>query len=178
MDVEPRLAELIGSLSLATDLGLGLPQEHVVRQTVIAMRLAHCAGLDAAAQADTFYVSMLAWVGCIADSHELAYWFGDDRQIRADSYQVDKAGLPMMQLMLSHVGGEVRPLRRITSIGRFLAGGFREAAGGFVAHCQTTGDIADRLGMTPRVRLALSQAFERWDGKGVPGAARGQQIDV
>jgi hypothetical protein len=31
-----RLAELIASLSLATDLGLGQPQEHVLRQTVIA----------------------------------------------------------------------------------------------------------------------------------------------
>ena len=45
-------------------------------------------------------MSLLAWVGCIADSHELAHWFGDDRQLRADSYQVDKAGLPMMRLML------------------------------------------------------------------------------
>ena len=104
MSIEPRLAELVASLSLATDLGLGLPQEHVLRQTVIAMRLAHAAGLDDAAQADTFYVSLLAWVGCIADSHELSHWFGDDRQIRADSYQVDKVGLGFMRLMLTHVG--------------------------------------------------------------------------
>ena len=33
---EIRLAELVAALSLATDLGLGLPQEHVLRQTVIA----------------------------------------------------------------------------------------------------------------------------------------------
>ena len=32
-----RLSELVASLSLATDLGLGLPQEHVLRQTVIAL---------------------------------------------------------------------------------------------------------------------------------------------
>ena len=41
---EVRLAELVASLSLATDLGLGLPQEHVLRQTVIATRLARLAG--------------------------------------------------------------------------------------------------------------------------------------
>ena len=40
-----RLAELVASLSLATDLGLGQPQEHVLRQTVIATRLASVAGL-------------------------------------------------------------------------------------------------------------------------------------
>ena len=174
---EVRLAELVAALSLATDLGLGLPQEHVLRQTVIAMRLARLAGMDEAAQADTFYVSMLAWVGCVSDSHELAYWFGDDRQIRADSYQVDKVGLPMMRLMLGHVGSDGAPLRRITMIGRFLAGGHREAAGGFVTHCQTTGDIADRLGLGAPVRMAIGQAFERWDGKGVPGAVAGADVE-
>ena len=168
-----RLAELVASLSLATDLGLGLPEEHVLRQTVIASRLARVAGVD---EATTFYVSLLAWVGCIADSHELSQWFGDDRAIRADSYQVDKVGLPMMRLMLGHLGSGSRPLHRISIIGRFLAGGFREAVDGFVAHCQTTGDIAERLGIDPHVRQALSQAFERWDGKGVPGDARGTAI--
>jgi hypothetical protein len=29
-----RLAELVAALSMATDLGLGQPQEHVLRQTV------------------------------------------------------------------------------------------------------------------------------------------------
>lgn len=174
---ELRLAEFVAALSLATDLGLGLPEEHVLRQTVIAMRLARLGGLDETTQADTFYVSLLAWVGCVADSHELAHWFGDDRRIRADSYRVDKVGLPMMRLMLSHVGAEVSPLRRITLIGRFLAGGYREAAGGFITHCQTTGDIADRLGVGGSVRSALAQAFERWDGKGVPGTVRGTGIE-
>lgn len=176
MPSEVRLAELVASLSLATDLGLGLPQEHVLRQTVIARRLAHFAGLDEAAQSDTFYVSLLAWVGCISDSHELSHWFGDDRKIRADSYEVDKIGLPMMRLMLSHVAPDAPPLRRLTTIGRFLAGGYRDAVDGFIAHCQTTGDIADRLGLE-HVQGALAHAFERWDGKGVPGTVRGAQID-
>lgn len=172
-----RLAELVAALSLATDLGLGLPQDHVLRQTVIAMRLARLAGMERAVEADTFYVSLLAWVGCVADSHELAHWFGDDRQIRADSYEVDKVGLPMMRLMVGHVGADAAPLRRIMMIGRFLAGGFREAEGGFVTHCQTTGDIADRLGLDMSVRRALAQAFERWDGKGAPGVLRGGDIE-
>lgn len=171
------LAELVASLSLATDLGLGQPEEHVLRQTVIATRLARLAGLDEDEQAATFYVSLLAWVGCIADSHELAHWFGDDRQIRADSYQVDKVGLPMMRMMLSHVGAGSGPVRRMTVLGRFLSGGFRDAVDGMVTHCQTTGNIAERLGLDERVRRSLPQAFERWDGKGVPGELAGDQIE-
>ena len=76
-----RLAELVAALSLATDLGLGLPQEHVLRQTVIARRLAAAARLPDEQQTAVFYVSLLAWVGCVADSHELATWFGDDQRL-------------------------------------------------------------------------------------------------
>ncbi len=173
-----RLAELVASLSLATDLGLGQPQEHVLRQTVIASRLARLAGLSEEDRAATFYVSLLAWVGCVSDSHELAHWFGDDRQIRADSYQLDKVGLPMMRMMIGHVASGSGPVRRITMIGRFLTGGFRDAMGTYITHCQTTGDIAERLGLDHTVSRSLPQAFERWDGKGFPGTARGEQIEL
>jgi len=171
-----QLAELIASLSLATDLGLGQPQEHILRQTVIATRLATAAGLSEDEQAAVFYVSLLAWVGCVADSHELARWFGDDTQLRADSYQVDKTKLPMMRFMIGHIAAGGSSLQRITMVGRFLTGGVRDAMDSFVAHCQATGDIAERLGLPDDVRQALPQAFERWDGKGVPSRLRGEQI--
>ena len=47
----------------------------------------------------------------------------------------------------------------------------------FVSHCETTGDIADRLGLDAGIRRALPQAFERWDGKGVPDGLRGDRIE-
>jgi len=84
-----RLAELIAAWSLATDLGLGLPQEHVLRQCRIALGLAERLGLDEADRAAVYYVAMLAWVGCTADSHELAAQFGDEIAFRADAHQVD-----------------------------------------------------------------------------------------
>ena len=103
--------------------------------------------------------------------------FGDDLRLRADSYQIDKVGLPLMRFMLGHVGAGAPPLRRLTMIGRFLAEGAGEASQSFVAHCQTTGDIAGRLGLDAEVGHALAQAFERWDGKGVPAGLAGEQID-
>jgi HD-GYP domain-containing protein (c-di-GMP phosphodiesterase class II) len=172
-----KLAELLACLSLATDLGLGQPEEHVLRQTVIATRLAALAGLGEYEQAAVFHVSLLAWVGCVADSHEMAHWFGDDRQLRADSYSVDKVGLPMLRFMLGHVGTGAAPMRRVAMVGRFLAGGMRTATDSFTTHCETTADIADRLGMPDEVRRALPQAFERWDGKGVPGRLSGRAIE-
>lgn len=171
-----RLMELVAALSLATDLGLGLPQEHVLRQTVLARRIACAAGLPADAQSAVSYVSLLAWVGCISDSHEMSTWFGDDLQLRADSYEVDMAGLPMMRFMMPKVGATEPPLRRLTVIGRFLTTGRREAGAALLTHCQTTGDIAGRLGLGEPVREALAQVFERWDGQGVPAGLRGDQV--
>jgi hypothetical protein len=40
-----RLAELVATLSLATDLGHGEPMEHCLRQTVIALRIADRIGV-------------------------------------------------------------------------------------------------------------------------------------
>ena len=115
-----RLAELVAAWSLATDLGLGLPQEHVLRQCRIALGLAERLGLDEVERAAVYYVAMLAWVGCTADSHELAVQFGDDLALRADAHRVDLAGWPMV--------GSVASGRRRTSTA--AAGGDGRGAGG------------------------------------------------
>ena len=52
-----RLAELVAACSLATDLGLGLPQEHVLRQCRIALGLAERLGVDEADRAAVYYVA-------------------------------------------------------------------------------------------------------------------------
>ncbi|MFN2538417.1 MAG: HD domain-containing phosphohydrolase [Mycobacteriales bacterium] len=171
-----RLAELVAALSLATDLGLGQPQEHIIRQTLIAMRVAGLEGLSDDEHVAIFYVSLLAWVGCVADAHEMGKWFGDDLSIRADSYLVDMTGLPMMRFMLGHVGSGSSPIRRLTMIGRFLAGGSSEVRASMASHCEASGDLSVRLGLGPEVRDPLQQAFERWDGKGSPAQLAGSEI--
>src|SRR5262245_8003892 len=85
--------------------------------------------------------------------------------------------MPMLRFVLGHVGEGSGPARRLTMIGRFLAGGPERATSSMLGHCQVTGDIADRLGLAGEVGGALQQAFERWDGKGVPGHRSGEQLD-
>src|SRR6266540_2219675 len=136
-----RLAELVAALSLATDLGLGQPQQHIIRQTLIAMRVAELEGLSSDERAAIFYVSLLAWVGCVADAHEMGKWFGDDMAVRADSYLIDMTGPPMMRFMLGHVASGSSPIRRLTMIGRFLAGGSKEIERSMASHCEVSGDL-------------------------------------
>jgi hypothetical protein len=79
-----RLAELLAALSLATDLGMGQPLEHVLRQCLISLRLGQQMGLDETDRAAVYYASLLAWVGCHVDAYEQAKWFGDDTVLKAD----------------------------------------------------------------------------------------------
>ena len=172
-----RLAELVASLSLATDLGLGQPEEHVLRMTVIATRLATAAGSSDDERASAFYVSLLGWVGCVADSHELARWFEDDTEIRAATFGVNRAGLPMMRFLVGRLATDGSTLGRVSTTGRFLTGGIRDVVNAVASHCETTSQVADQLGLGAETRRALPHALERWDGKGGPAGLAGEQIE-
>src|SRR5580704_6626203 len=69
-----RLAELVAALSLGVDLGFGQPMEHVLRQCMIALRLAERVGLDDPQRSVVYYTALLVNVGCHADGYEQAKW--------------------------------------------------------------------------------------------------------
>lgn len=158
-------------MSLAVDLGLGLPTEHVVRQTVIALRLAESEDFSDEQRSALYYISLLAWIGCAADS-DFGAWFGDETAFFARQYEVDMAGLPMASFVTRQIGRGQPSLRRLALLGRFLATGGRAVEDVLQAHCLSAGHLAERLGFGGEVRDPLLQAFERWDGKGTPGQVR------
>jgi HD-GYP domain-containing protein (c-di-GMP phosphodiesterase class II) len=170
------LAELIAAFSLATDLGLGQPMEHVLRSWVIAARLGEHVGLQVDDRGALYYVATLAWVGCVADTPELATWFGDDIAFRGDSRKIDLAGLPMMGFMLRHVGVGSPALHRLRLGASLMVTGGRAVERALLSHCLTTAQMAERLGLGAGVCETLQQAFTRWDGKGVPGGVGGEDI--
>ena len=88
-----RLAELVAALSLGVDLGFGQPMEHVLRQCMIALRMAERLGLGDAERSVVYYTALLVNVGCHADAHEQAKWFGDDIELKAGKYQHEPRSL-------------------------------------------------------------------------------------
>lgn len=175
-DAGVRLAELVAAFSMATDLGMGQPMEHVLRSWLIAARLGEHFGLDSDDRGALYYVATLAWVGCVADTPEVATWFGDDIAFRSDSYQVDFAGLPMLGFMLRHVGAGSPALHRVRLAANLVVTGGKGIERGLLSHCLTTGRMAQRLGLGAEVCDPLQQMFTRWDGKGVPGDVAGEDI--
>lgn len=170
------LAELLAAFSLATDLGLGQPMEHVLRAWQIAAQLGEQVGMPEEERPSLFYVAMLAWVGCVADSPEVAAVFGDDIAFRADSYDVDLAGLPALGFFVSHAGTGGSFAQRLRSATTLVATGGSRIARGIQGHCLTTSTLSDRLGLDARVSAALRQFFARWDGRGLPPHVSGDEL--
>lgn len=173
-----RLADLVGAFSLATDLGLGQPMDHVLRSWRIAAALGERLGVEAEGRAALYYVVTLAWVGCVADTPEVAALFGDDIAFRADSYEVDFAGLPLLGFMLRHVGAGSPALRRVRVGANLVLTGGHAVQRGLMSHCLTTSRMAERFELGDDVCGPLHQVFARWDGKGVPGDIGGEAISL
>jgi HD-GYP domain-containing protein (c-di-GMP phosphodiesterase class II) len=171
-----RLAELVAAFSLATDLGMGQPMEHVLRSWLIAVRLGERLELGPEARVSLYYVMVLAWVGCVADTTEVATWFGDDIAFRNDSYRVDLAGLPLMGFALSHAGAGAPFLHRLRLATNLVLTGGRAVERGLMSHCLSTTQMAGRLGLAAEVCDPLRQVFTRWDAKGVPDGVGGKEI--
>jgi HD-GYP domain-containing protein (c-di-GMP phosphodiesterase class II) len=170
------LAELLGAYSLATDLGLGQPMEHLLRAWRIADLLAGHVGLTDEERAELFYVALLSWVGCVADTPEVASWFGDDIAFRGDSFGVDFAGLPALAFMLRHTGVGRPVPARLGLAATLVATGGRGIESGLLSHCLSTSALAARLGLSTRVSEAVRQFFARWDGSGMPRDVAGEAI--
>lgn len=174
----PRRVEVLAGLSVAIDLGLGQPAEHMLRSAVIACRLAERLGLSREQCATVYYTTLLMWIGCHADSQEYARWFGDDIAVRRDAYLVDWSGMPYLRFLLGNVARGEPVGQRV----RVMAALFRDARGQMAAlihsHCASAATLARHIGLSPEVEKALGHTFERYDGGGLPAGASGDQIPV
>lgn len=157
---EIRLAELVALLSLGTDLGLGQPMEHAMRQCLIALRLADRLELDQQSRGVVFYAGLLAWVGCHTDAYEQAKWFGDEIEWKYEGKQGNTV------TMLRRLGAGRPLLERVRLAVDFLRTGVRDLNDMLTNHYLATDELAARLDLGQGVRDCLAQTFERWDGRG------------
>ncbi|HEU4910027.1 MAG TPA: hypothetical protein VFT17_14280 [Propionibacteriaceae bacterium] len=73
-----RMLELLGGLSLVTDIGTGLPLEESLKRCLVAGRLAKIIGCTDSEVSDVLYTALLQHLGCTAYAHEVARVWGDD----------------------------------------------------------------------------------------------------
>ena len=175
-----RAAELISALSLATDLGIGVPLEHGLQSTLFSMRLCDRLGVDAETARQAYYSCLLFYVGCTAGAELAAEVFGDDDGLT-------KYGTPVrfgsrVEMAAGMMRAIAPPGRRVAVRALQLAHGLPKLAREFGAHvagaCEVAEMLTDRLGLPPAIGRLFVHSAERWDGKGVPGHARGDEIPL
>ncbi|HUS21322.1 MAG TPA: HD domain-containing phosphohydrolase [Aeromicrobium sp.] len=172
------LAELIAALSLGIDLGFGQPMEHVVRQCLIAVRLAERMGLDENVRSVVYYTALLTNVGCHTDAHEQAKWFGDDIGLKGDKYVYGLHGARATLAGLRRLGAGHPVLHRFRIGLNFALSGHRELDGMVARHSAMAQSLAAEIGLPEAVQAAVGASYEQWNGKGWPGALEGEAIPI
>lgn len=174
-----RAAEIVGALSLATDLGTGQPLEHAVRTAILAVRLGELADATHEELIDAYYAALLHSAGCTSDGHEAAQLYGDDITPRANFALVD-SGNPaeVGAFLMANVGVGRDAEVRAAMIEDALTHGLDMARHTFAMHCEVAQRFAGWLGFSAGTQAALAHVFERWDGLGFPGVTSGDAIPL
>ena len=152
--------------------------EHVLRQCLVALRVAERIGLDDEQRAVVYYTALLVNVGCHTDAHEQAKWFGDDIALKSTKYEYELRSLRATATGMRRLGSGSPPLHRFRLGLTFVLSGHREVDRMIDHHAAMARALGEQLELSPDVLDALSAAYEMWDGKGWPGELAGESIPL
>jgi len=164
---------VVAALSVGSDLTRGHPPGEAMRACLLATELARRAGLDRASQGEVYYGTLLRFAGCAATSHEIAAAFGgDDIVVRARGDLIDPTVPAEAMQFLAGLGVTAEHLEGLGGV----PGVARLKAEGARADCEVGALLAGCLRLPEEVRQAVLDAFERFDGHGVPAGRAGAEI--
>ena len=171
------IGELLGALSIATDLAVDHPPETALRTCVLATRVAERIGLRAIGEIRR--VALLRHLGCTAYAHEqAALTGGDDHDVMRAYMGVDRGRFGAVAARtMTRLARQESLGRRIATIAR-LATHTGAAAELVAAQCAQAVALAQDLGLAPGIVIALAQIYERFDGRGTPLGLAGDAIAV
>jgi HD-GYP domain-containing protein (c-di-GMP phosphodiesterase class II) len=165
------MLELLGGLSLVTDIGTGSPLEESLKRCLVATRLARSLGCSDAEVSDVLYTALLQHLGCTAYAHEVARVWGDDivttrinfRSSSGDTADLWRVWIPGAAAATGRSRARVLATTVVTSR--------RMDSEGRTATCEVARSACQGLGLPEQVQLGLSQMFASWNGKGFPNTA-------
>jgi DNA-binding CsgD family transcriptional regulator len=169
-----RLGELLGALSLATDLAAGIPLETSLRTCVLATRLARLVGITELGEVRS--ATLLRHLGCTAFAHEAARLGGDDHDLLTTYSGVDRGRrTAIVGRTMTHLAREAPLGRRLAAVARVMT---NPGAGAALvsAQCTQAVALAEDLQLPDGVTAALGQMYERHDGRGGPHQIAGDAI--
>ena len=178
MSERVRLADVIGALSVVTDLGFGLPPQTCLRAGLIATELGRKVGIEGDELRAAFYAPMLMHVGCISMSHETAALFGNEITITR-AVAMTNLGDPqdIVNTLIPEVTQGMTPAAREETTGVLFSNlDFGELYD--TASAEVGRQAARKMGLPDPVQHALFQVSEAWNGSGYPQNLEGEEIAI
>src|SRR5712692_2787279 len=155
-----RIAEIVGTLAMATDLGLGL-------------RMAP------AELSELYYLTLLRMLGCTSGSSDNAYFFGDEVAFSRDTQHLDYGDSSAFGAwVMASFAADRPPPERERLIGQLFSYTPEKRQSALGGHCEVAQMLAARLGFSGTVVQGLALVFERWDGSGAPDGVRGASMPL
>jgi HD-GYP domain-containing protein (c-di-GMP phosphodiesterase class II) len=144
------------------------------------MRLCDRLGVDAETASQVYYGCLLFYVGCTAPADIGPEIFGEDDALTTYGTPARYGSRPEMVMgMLRAVappGGT--PLTRAVKAARGVPKVVRGFKGVVAAICEVAEMLSVRLGIPAPGPQLFAHGGERWDGKGIPGRAKREQIPL
>jgi HD-GYP domain-containing protein (c-di-GMP phosphodiesterase class II)/DNA-binding CsgD family transcriptional regulator len=165
------MLELLGGLSLVTDIGTGSPLEESLKRCLVAGRLAKIIGCSDSEVSDVLYTALLQHLGCTAYAHEVARVWGDDI-VTTRAMFLSSSGEPadMWRVWIPEIANATgRSKARV--LATTIVTAKRMEAEGPPATCEVASGASRALGLPEPVQLGLSHMFAMWNGKGLPSTA-------
>jgi HD-GYP domain-containing protein (c-di-GMP phosphodiesterase class II) len=173
-----RVAELVGTLSVAADLSAGMPDDHALRGATVAAAFAGELAVDAEVARHAYYLPLFAMAGCSAEAHTAASVVGDEVLFGEAIYGRDIGRISeVLPVLLRTATRGKRPLAALVAGVRTLSRIPRMPELSR-AHCEVAVQLAGRFGFEPAFRAALLRVFERWDGTGFPDRTQGDALPL
>jgi HD-GYP domain-containing protein (c-di-GMP phosphodiesterase class II)/DNA-binding CsgD family transcriptional regulator len=172
-----RTLELLGGLSLVTDIGTGSPLEESLKRCLVAVRLAKIIGSPDAEVSDVLYTALLQHLGCTAYSHEVARAWGDDVVTTRVSFLSSSGELSDMWRVWIPGMAQATGRSKARVLATTVVTARRMDAEGTAATCEVARGASQGLGLPEAVQAGLLHMFAMWNGKGFPNTA-GESIPL
>jgi HD-GYP domain-containing protein (c-di-GMP phosphodiesterase class II)/DNA-binding CsgD family transcriptional regulator len=172
-----RLLELLGGLSLVTDIGTGSPLEESLKRCLVAARLSKIIDCTDQEVSDVLYTALLQHLGCTAYAHEAARVWGDDVVTTRVNFLSDSGELADMWRIWVPGMAQATGRSKARVLATTVVTAKRMEVEGPAATCEVARSASQGLGLPEPVQAGLSHMFATWNGKGFPSAA-GESIPL
>ncbi|HUB75581.1 MAG TPA: HD domain-containing phosphohydrolase [Solirubrobacteraceae bacterium] len=172
------LVELLGALSLTTDLGAGVPFEKGLRTCAVAARLSDALELELDDRRAVYFAALLRSLGCTAHSSAFAELFDDDVAIQRELKVFDVADPDIVSAQRARFSVWAGTSRAAELADRFASEVPAHGAELATGSCEVSAALGARLGLPDGAIAALDEVYERYDGKGFPTGRGGERLTV